>query len=110
MRNVAAADAVHVDAGAAASAVTVCCFVVIVITVRFAVATADIVMPVRLVLWHAPALISCYLSCTRYWIILDELNLAPSEVLEALNRLLDDNRSVERAVPLLCARTFVVNS
>lgn len=28
------------------------------------------------------------------WIILDELNLAPSEVLEALNRLLDDNRSV----------------
>jgi midasin len=29
-----------------------------------------------------------------YWIILDELNLAPSEVLEALNRLLDDNREV----------------
>ena len=27
-----------------------------------------------------------------YWVILDELNLAPSEVLEALNRLLDDNR------------------
>ena len=27
-----------------------------------------------------------------FWIILDELNLAPSEVLEALNRLLDDNR------------------
>lgn len=27
-----------------------------------------------------------------YWIILDELNLAPSDVLEALNRLLDDNR------------------
>jgi len=27
-----------------------------------------------------------------YWLILDELNLAPSEVLEALNRLLDDNR------------------
>lgn len=26
-----------------------------------------------------------------YWVILDELNLAPSEVLEALNRLLDDN-------------------
>jgi len=26
------------------------------------------------------------------WLILDELNLAPSEVLEALNRLLDDNR------------------
>ena len=28
------------------------------------------------------------------WIILDELNLAPSEVLEALNRLLDDNREL----------------
>ena len=27
-----------------------------------------------------------------WWVILDELNLAPSEVLEALNRLLDDNR------------------
>lgn len=29
-----------------------------------------------------------------YWIILDELNLAPTEVLEALNRLLDDNREI----------------
>jgi len=29
-----------------------------------------------------------------FWIILDELNLAPSEVLEALNRLLDDNREL----------------
>ncbi|CAB1097866.1 unnamed protein product [Ectocarpus sp. CCAP 1310/34] len=29
-----------------------------------------------------------------YWIILDELNLAPSEVLEALNRLLDHNREL----------------
>ncbi len=29
-----------------------------------------------------------------YWIVLDELNLAPSEVLEALNRLLDDNREL----------------
>ncbi|XP_077160450.1 midasin isoform X2 [Paroedura picta] len=29
-----------------------------------------------------------------YWIILDELNLAPSDVLEALNRLLDDNREL----------------
>ena len=29
-----------------------------------------------------------------YWIILDELNLAPSEVLEALNRVLDDNREL----------------
>ena len=29
-----------------------------------------------------------------YWVILDELNLAPSEVLEALNRLLDDNQEL----------------
>jgi len=29
-----------------------------------------------------------------YWVILDELNLAPTEVLEALNRLLDDNREL----------------
>jgi midasin len=29
-----------------------------------------------------------------YWVVLDELNLAPSEVLEALNRLLDDNREL----------------
>ena len=29
-----------------------------------------------------------------YWVILDELNLAPSEVLEALNRLLDDNNEL----------------
>lgn len=29
-----------------------------------------------------------------YWIILDELNLARSEILEALNRLLDDNREL----------------
>ena len=28
------------------------------------------------------------------WIVLDELNLAPSDVLEALNRLLDDNRQL----------------
>ena len=28
------------------------------------------------------------------WIILDELNLAPSEILEALNRLLDNNREL----------------
>ena len=27
-----------------------------------------------------------------YWVVLDELNLAPSDILEALNRLLDDNR------------------
>lgn len=29
-----------------------------------------------------------------HWLVLDELNLAPSEVLEALNRLLDDNREL----------------
>ncbi|VDN24368.1 unnamed protein product [Gongylonema pulchrum] len=29
-----------------------------------------------------------------YWIILDELNLAPTDVIEALNRLLDDNREL----------------
>ena len=29
-----------------------------------------------------------------HWVILDELNLAPTEVLEALNRLLDDNREL----------------
>lgn len=28
------------------------------------------------------------------WIVLDELNLAPTEVLEALNRVLDDNREL----------------
>ena len=31
---------------------------------------------------------------TGAWIILDELNLAPTEVLEALNRVLDDNREL----------------
>ncbi|MCL7041049.1 hypothetical protein MKW94_021074 [Papaver nudicaule] len=31
---------------------------------------------------------------TGAWIVLDELNLAPSDVLEALNRLLDDNREL----------------
>ena len=29
-----------------------------------------------------------------YWVVLDELNLAPSDVLEALNRLLDTNREL----------------
>ncbi|KAL8774243.1 MAG: hypothetical protein Q9209_000994 [Squamulea sp. 1 TL-2023] len=29
-----------------------------------------------------------------FWIVLDELNLAPTDVLEALNRLLDDNREL----------------
>ncbi|KAH6911428.1 P-loop containing nucleoside triphosphate hydrolase protein [Coprinopsis sp. MPI-PUGE-AT-0042] len=31
---------------------------------------------------------------TGSWIVLDELNLAPTDVLEALNRLLDDNREL----------------
>ncbi|KAL8872970.1 MAG: hypothetical protein Q9174_001492, partial [Haloplaca sp. 1 TL-2023] len=29
-----------------------------------------------------------------FWVVLDELNLAPTDVLEALNRLLDDNREL----------------
>jgi midasin len=29
-----------------------------------------------------------------HWLVLDELNLAPTDVLEALNRLLDDNREL----------------
>ncbi len=29
-----------------------------------------------------------------YWVLLDELNLAKSEILEALNRLFDDNREL----------------
>lgn len=29
-----------------------------------------------------------------YWIVLDELNMAPSDVIEALDRLLDDNREL----------------
>ena len=29
-----------------------------------------------------------------YWLILDELNLARSEILESLNRLLDDNKEI----------------
>jgi midasin len=29
-----------------------------------------------------------------HWLVLDELNLAPSDILEALNRLLDDNREL----------------
>jgi midasin len=28
------------------------------------------------------------------WVLLDELNLAPADVLESLNRLLDDNREL----------------
>lgn len=29
-----------------------------------------------------------------YWLLLDELNLAKSEILEALNRVLDDNQEL----------------
>jgi len=29
-----------------------------------------------------------------WWLLLDELNLAPGDVLEALNRVLDDNREL----------------
>lgn len=38
--------------------------------------------------------ILCEAMRKGYWLILDELNLAPSEVLEALNRVLDDNREL----------------
>lgn len=38
-----------------------------------------------------------------WWVVLDELNLAPTEVLEALNRLLDDNRELH--VPDLQVRS-----
>ena len=40
-----------------------------------------------------------------YWIVLDELNLAPSEVLEALNRLLDDNRELLLQIAQASLRT-----
>jgi len=43
-----------------------------------------------------------------YWVILDELNLAPTDVLEALNRLLDDNRLPVFLIPhLLCYFLFI---
>lgn len=45
----------------------------------------DLIQCIRLCLYFTPI---------RHWVILDELNLAPSEVLEALNRLLDDNREL----------------
>ncbi|CAK9179917.1 unnamed protein product [Ilex paraguariensis] len=40
-----------------------------------------------------------------HWVVLDELNLAPSDVLEALNRLLDDNRElyVPELAEVICA-------
>lgn len=45
-----------------------------------------------------------------HWLVLDELNLAPSDVLEALNRLLDDNRELfvaELQEAIRCARGTV---
>ena len=45
-----------------------------------------------------------------HWVILDELNLAPTEVLEMLNRLLDDNRELvlpETQEVHLTARNFI---
>ncbi|KAI9105977.1 P-loop containing nucleoside triphosphate hydrolase protein [Phlyctochytrium arcticum] len=42
--------------------------------------------------WQEGILVSAVKN--GYWLILDELNLAPSEVLESLNRLLDDNREL----------------
>ncbi|KNH07148.1 dynein heavy chain protein [Perkinsela sp. CCAP 1560/4] len=50
------------------------------------------------------------------WVVLDELNLAPSEVLEALNRLLDDNRELfvpetqERITPHKSFRLFATQN
>ncbi|CAA3002690.1 Midasin [Olea europaea subsp. europaea] len=43
-------------------------------------------------IFHEGALVKAVRN--GYWIVLDELNLAPSDVLEALNRLLDDNREL----------------
>lgn len=51
-----------------------------------------------------------------HWIVLDELNLAPSDVLEVLNRLLDDNRELyipetdERIVPHPNFRIFATQN
>jgi midasin (ATPase involved in ribosome maturation) len=45
------------------------------------------------------------------WIVLDELNLAPPEVLEALNRLLDDNREIripETGEVVKAAKSFTI--
>ncbi|XP_010528473.1 PREDICTED: midasin [Tarenaya hassleriana] len=43
-------------------------------------------------IFHEGALVKAVRN--GHWIVLDELNLAPSDVLEALNRLLDDNREL----------------
>lgn len=45
---------------------------------------------------HLITLLGVLVNAMRngHWIILDELNLAPTDVLEALNRLLDDNREL----------------
>ncbi|ETN67266.1 midasin [Anopheles darlingi] len=46
-----------------------------------------------------------------HWIILDELNLAPSDILEALNRVLDDNRELfipETQVVVKAHRNFML--
>ncbi|KAF5221371.1 hypothetical protein ECC02_005613 [Trypanosoma cruzi] len=51
-----------------------------------------------------------------YWVVLDELNLAPTDVLEALNRLLDDNRELfvadtqETIKPHPCLRIFATQN
>jgi midasin len=42
--------------------------------------------------WQEGVLVSALRN--GWWLVLDELNLAPSEVLEALNRLLDHNREL----------------
>lgn len=51
-----------------------------------------------------------------YWVVLDELNLAPSDVLEVLNRLLDDNKELyipeldEKIVPHPLFRIFATQN
>lgn len=50
----------------------------------------------RLLFFYHSFNVLCALQAVRHghWVVLDELNLAPTEVLEALNRLLDDNREL----------------
>ncbi|BAM40976.1 uncharacterized protein TOT_030000237 [Theileria orientalis strain Shintoku] len=46
-----------------------------------------------------------------YWVILDELNLASSEILECLNRILDDNREIyisETNETIKCHEDFMI--